>query len=233
MTQNFFITSTGTEIGKTMVTATLGFQLRATGSSVNAIKPIISGIPASKNLAEDMIGTDTAAILDSLDLPLNRKEIDQTSPLRYKAPLAPSMAAKLEGKLLDYSEVLSICRAAINKNDTTLIEGVGGSFVPLTNDKLVADWIADLQIPSILVAGSYLGTISHTIATVDAMRIRGLPIRSIVISESGGEDHPDLNETAREIRQHTNLRTVLLPRINGDCPWRRAPNILSALENSE
>ena len=233
MLSKFFITSTGTEIGKTMVTATLTYQLRQTGRPVTAIKPLISGIPDSSSLIEDMKDTDTAVILDALDEKISSQAIDRISPIRFKAPLAPSMAAKLEGRELDYSELISICMKALHSNNITLIEGVGGSFVPLTNNQLVTNWIADLNLPSILVAGSYLGTISHTIATVEAMQNRGLKITSIIISESAGAGHPELNKTANEIKYHTGLKTITLPRIAAPQPWRNAPNILEALTQGQ
>jgi dethiobiotin synthetase len=229
MQDKFFITSTGTEIGKTMVTATLVYQLRQAGKPVTALKPLISGIPNSGDLVSDMHGTDTAAIMDALDQNITPEAIDNISPIRFKAPLAPSMAAKLEGRELDYDDLISTCKNALKTDGTTLIEGVGGSFVPLMDTRLVTDWIKDLNLSSILVAGSYLGTISHTIATIEAMHNRGLDITSIIISESAGKDHPDLGETALEIKRHTNLKVITLPRISGGTPWRNAPGILRAL----
>lgn len=106
---------------------------------------------------------------------------------------------------------------------------MGGSFVPLTGDRLVADWIKDLGLESLLVVGSYLGTISHTIATLEAMRARGLVIRAIVISESAG-DNPDLIKTANEIRQLTGLEVSTIPRLPIiPEPWTVAPDLTHLL----
>jgi len=224
MTKGLFISSTGTEIGKTMVTASLCYQLRAAGRPVSALKPIISGIEAG-----DMSGTDTAIIADGLGLPLTAETVDTISPFRYKAPLAPSMAAKLEGRTLDYDALLETCRAALAKNPFTLIEGVGGSFVPLTDVKQVAHWMADLALPSIVVAGSYLGTLSHITATLEAMAARGLDVKALVISESAGDDHPDFEETLYQAGRWTDTPVIGLPRISGDAPWRRAPDLIGPL----
>lgn len=218
--KGLFITSTGTEIGKTMVTATLCHQLKAAGKPVAALKPIISGIEN-----DNMTGTDTACIADGLDLPLDADTVEAISPFRYKAPLAPSMAAKLEGRTLNYDAMIAVCRKVLDENPFTLVEGVGGSFVPLTVDKQVAHWIADLGLPSIVVAGSYLGTLSHITATLEAMEARGLRTKAVVISESAGDDHPDFDETLNQARTWTDIPIIGLPRVVGDRPWRHAPDL--------
>lgn len=219
-----FITSTGTEIGKTLVTAALCWQLRAHNKPVAALKPVISGIEQ-----DAMAGTDTAIIADGLGLPLTADTVDQISPFRFKAPLAPAMAAKLEGRTLDYDAVIRCCRDALAANPYTLVEGVGGSFVPMTDDKLVADWMSDMGLPSVLVTGSYLGTISHTIATIDAMRTRGLETKAIVMSESPAlpnSTHPNLQETGDQVSRWTGLPVTIIPRLEGETPWRQAPSLL-------
>ena len=217
----FFITSTGTEIGKTFITASLCYQLRKAGSSVHAIKPLISGIDE-----DDMQGTDTAIIADALGIELDSTTLDQISPFRYKAPLAPAMAAELEGKTLDYDEMLSFCRTTLENNPNCLVEGVGGSFVPLTKDKLVANWIADLRLPSIVVAGSYLGTLSHITATLEAMAARGLPVLALIVSESAGNDHPNFDATLEQARNWTNVPVFGVKRINGEKPWLNTLDLL-------
>ncbi len=220
-----FITSSGTEIGKTLVTAALCHQLRQAGKPVTALKPIISGVTD-----DAMAGTDTAIIADGLGLELTPDVVSRISPFRYKAPLAPVMAAELEGRPLDYDALISVCRESLAANPFTLVEGVGGSFVPLVGKTLVTDWIRDLGLPSLMVVGSYLGTISHTVATFEAMRARGLETCGIVVSESAGKGHPDLERTAREITSLTGVQTLTIPRIHEDKPWRHAPDLLPLIE---
>ncbi|NVJ71528.1 MAG: dethiobiotin synthase [Alphaproteobacteria bacterium] len=225
---NLFITSTGTEIGKTLVTAALCHQLRRQGETVTALKPIISGVDQNT-----MAESDTGVIAKALGLPLTEEVINQISPFRYKAPLAPTMAAEKEGKTLDYDAVIARCQQAMKAEGFTLIEGVGGSFVPLTDDKLVADWIKDLGLKSILVAGSYLGTMSHIIATLEAMQARGLDVIGIVISESPEGDifaNPDLEKTAWEIEKLTKLPVSTIPRISDEDAWREVPPLLQLLK---
>lgn len=219
-----FISSTGTEIGKTLVTATLAYQLRMSRKPVTAIKPVISDFDESAPQ-----GTDTALLAEAMGLPLSKETINILSPFRYRAPLAPSMAAALEGKTLNYDALIKACKTTLQQNPFTLIEGVGGSFVPLTGKKLVVDWIEDLALPSLLVIGSYLGTISHTIATLEAMHARGLSVTGIVMSATEGNDHPDLDKTADEIRGLTGLPLITITRLHGSKPWAKAPNLLPLL----
>ncbi|WP_417449896.1 dethiobiotin synthase [Kordiimonas sp.] len=218
-----FITSSGTEIGKTLVTAALCHQLRAAGKPVSALKPIISGVTD-----DTMDGSDTAIIADGLGLDLTPDVMHQISPFRYRAPLAPAMAAALEGRALDMDALINTCQTALDTNPFTLIEGVGGSFVPLVDRTLVADWIAALDLPSLMVVGSYLGTISHTLATLEAMQARNLEVRAIVMSESKG-DTPPLDATAEQLRCLSGLPVIMVPRLAGDKPWREAPSLLSLL----
>lgn len=224
MSEGLFITSTGTEIGKTFVTASLCRQLKAAGKPVAALKPIISGIEN-----DNMDGTDTAFIADGLDLPLTPEVVDAISPYRYKAPLAPSMAAKLEGRTLDYGALINTCQTALANNAFTLVEGVGGSFVPLTDEKQVAHWMADLALPSIVVAGSYLGTLSHITATLEAMAARGVGVSALVISETAGDGHPDFEETIHQAERWADVPVIGVRRIAGDRPWRNAPDLLTPL----
>ena len=157
MKQRFFITGTGTAVGKTFITASLARQARAQGLRVAAYKPVISGFDPACPAA-----SDTGLLLDSLDLPLSPAHIDTLSPWRYAAPLAPSMAARQENRPLDFAALIAHSQGALAGNeDLVLIEGVGGVMAPLTECHTVLDWIAALQVPTVLVAGAYLGTLSH------------------------------------------------------------------------
>lgn len=206
--RSFFITSSGTGIGKTYVTAGLTRYLLDAGKNVRAIKPLISGY--HDTMASD---SDTGRILAALGQPLAASHIDRVSPWRYAAPLSPDMAARREGRVVDYPALLQFCReAAQGPEDILLIEGVGGAFVPLDDKRTVADWIAALGLPAILVAGTYLGTMSHTLSAAKAMRRHGLDIAAIVVTESADSPAP-LAETADTIRNFLpDLPLVGIPR---------------------
>jgi dethiobiotin synthetase len=148
---------------------------------VRALKPVISGFDTATAPA-----SDSALLLDALGIPLCDEAIAAISPWRYAAPLSPNMAARAEGRAIDLDEVAAFCRQELSAgaDATVLIEGVGGLMVPLDERRTVLDWIARLNVPILLIAGSYLGAISHTLTCVEVLRSRGLPLAAILVNES-------------------------------------------------
>jgi dethiobiotin synthetase len=110
------------------------------------------------------------------------------SPLRFKAPLAPPSAARAEGVELRLSQLVQLCRERMT--GPLLIEGAGGVMSPIAEDGTNLDLIAELGVPALLVTGSYLGAVSHTLTAIEAMRVRKVDIVAVVVSESEGETPP-------------------------------------------
>jgi dethiobiotin synthetase len=187
-----FVTGSGTGIGKTFVTTRLIAELRARGRHVRALKPVASGFDTASPGA-----SDTGAILHALGLPLDAANIDAVSPWRFAAPLSPDMAAEREGRELPFRALLDFSRAP-SAADVTLIEGIGGVMVPLDAEHTVLDWIAALRAPVLLVVGSYLGTLSHTLTAAAVLRARGCELAAIAVSESAEQPVP-LAETVAGI----------------------------------
>jgi len=189
-----FVTAAGTDVGKTFVTVKLVAELHAARRSVLALKPVASGFDPG-NLA----ATDTGVLLDALGLAATPANLDSVSPWRFAAPLSPDMAAARERRRVPFEDLVEFCRAP-RPVDLTLIEGIGGVMVPLDDTHTVLDWIVEVGAPVLLVAGSYLGTLSHTLTSVAALRARGLEPAAIIVSESEQQPVP-LEETTRIIRQ--------------------------------
>jgi dethiobiotin synthetase len=203
----FFVTATGTGIGKTFVTCGLATCLRRRGRRVDAIKPVVTGFdPATAS------ASDPALLLASVGR--TPAEIEKISPWRFTAPLSPDMAAAREGQTLEFSSMVNFSRAAMaSAKDVLLIEGIGGIMVPFDARHTVLDWMVALRLPLILVAGSYLGTISHTLSAVDVLTRRDLTIAAVVVSESGGSSVP-LDDTCASIARFVAPIPVLaLPRL--------------------
>jgi dethiobiotin synthetase len=206
-----FVTATGTDIGKTFVTCGLVRALQARGRKVAALKPIASGFaPAGAELS------DSGLLLSALVRPVTPETIAEVSPWRFAAPLSPDLAAAREGRVIDFAAVAGFCRDAIATRDgALLIEGVGGVMSPLDARHTVLDWMAALDIPLVLVAGSYLGTISHSLTALDVLRRRGLAITCLVISESAISTVP-LDETRDAVARFApGIDVVALPRLAG------------------
>ena len=192
-----FITATGTDIGKTYVSAALLRHWRQAGKRVQALKPIMSGFdPAAP------AGSDAGQLLDALGLPIESQTLDAIAPWRFRAALSPDMAAAREGKTVNFPALLDFCRAETAKTaDILLIEGVGGVMAPINDQMTVLDWMAALRLPVVVVAGSYLGTISHTLTALDVLARKRIDIAALVINESPVSPVP-LAETAAAIGRY-------------------------------
>lgn len=206
-----FVTSTGTGIGKTYVAAGLIRYLRAEGRKVDAFKPVISGFEPAR--VEE---SDTGILLSALGLPANDAQINRISPWRFAAPLSPDMAGAKESRAIDFDALVNFSQSALaSANDAILIEGVGGIMVPLDRAHTVLDWMKTLDCPVLLVAGSYLGSISHTLSAAAVLRQHGIGLAMIVVSESDGSG-VDLDDTAGAVSRFVrDVGIVALPRKMG------------------
>jgi len=217
--QSFFIAAPGTGIGKTVVTTALCWQLRQSGKKLTALKPVISGYDP------DDEQNDTALILKSCSITPTEEAVEAVSPWRFAAPLAPDMAAAREGKPpVDLEALTAFCRNG--GEDYMLVEGIGGVMTPINDRHTVLDWMAALGWPVILVAGSYLGSISHTLMALEVLRARGLSVKALVVSES--ESSVLLEDTVATLEKFllAPIPVVKIPRIvaQGDL-WKHAPPI--------
>jgi dethiobiotin synthetase len=219
-----FVTATGTDIGKTFVAASLIRHWRAAGRAVEAFKPVASGFDPASAAA-----SDPGVLLAALGRPITPREIERIAPWRYAVPLSPDMAAEREGRALDFEALVAHSRAAIaSAKDVILIEGIGGIMVPLDGTHTVLDWIAALNIPLLVVTGSYLGTLSHTLTCLDVVARRNLAVGALVVNET-----PDatvtLDETARTLARFVpSIPIIRLPRVSGNAEGQDAIAAIAA-----
>jgi dethiobiotin synthetase len=168
-----FVTGTDTGCGKTVVTAALVRHLRAHGTDVGVMKPFATGVCAADISQEDDIALLRAAA--GID-----DGYDRISPSRFTRPLAPACASEIEKRDVEIGPVLELIRDYRKAHTVTVIEGIGGVAVPLTPSFLVSDFVRDLGAPALIVARSALGTINHTLLTVEHLRGRGVPVVGVV-----------------------------------------------------
>jgi dethiobiotin synthase len=166
-----FVSATGTDVGKTFVTTGLIRHYLAESRAVDAIKPVVSGFdPAA------MAQSDPGALLTALGRPLTIEEIQRISPWRFAAPLSPDMAARREGRAIDFDAVTGFCRSAMGKRrGLLLIEGIGGIMVPLDQSRTVVDLMTQLRLPikdAKTRAAEYLAVLWRKIVQQDRGRWR-------------------------------------------------------------
>lgn len=218
----FFITGSGTGIGKTLLTTALCWQLHSQGKKITALKPVITGYDANNQ------ANDTALILRSLGLSAQPKLMEAISPWRYAAPLSPNMAAAGEKRPIDTEALVAFCREhASLKTDIVLAEGAGGVMTPITDSFTMRDLMLALRWPVLLVGGSYLGAISHTLTAFEALTACGLAVKAVVISASPQKDVP-LDDTAATIEKFVpdTIPVVKVPRMpEKEELWKHVPSL--------
>lgn len=199
-----FVTATGTEIGKTYVSCGLIRHLRARGHRADARKLVVTGFDPAR--ADE---SDSGYLLAALGLPITPDEIARISPWRFAAPLSPDLAARREGRTLDFDALMKCSHDAVRAHAGTLVfEGIGGIMVPLDGSHTVLDWMTELNAPALVVAGSYLGSISHTLTCLDVLRRRALSIRAVIVNETPGST-VSVAETIQSVSQFAQEVPVL------------------------
>jgi dethiobiotin synthetase len=204
-----FITATGSDVGKTQVVASLVRQFRQMGRSVEAIKPIVSGYDPAQAAA-----SDTGILISALALPFTPESIDRLSPWRFRTALPPDLAARQEDRTIDIDALVAFCQNAVSeRRDVLLIEGVGGIMTPLDGHRTTLDVMMALQLPLILVTGTYRGAISHTLTALDSLFRRDMNVLATIVSETPGSAIA-LDDVVSAISRFT-APVIGLPRTRG------------------
>lgn len=200
--RGLFVTGTDTGVGKTVVTAAITAVLRAEGLNAGVWKPVQSGAPLGSGV------TDAERLLKITGID---ERPEAVAPFTFEAPLTPLLAAKQAGVTLTLKDLIAAGEPLAKRYDALLIEGAGGVAVPLTDDGLVADLIAELRIPALIVARSSLGTINHTLLTVSFLRQRGVPIIGIIMNDgelAERKDDPSVATNAELIERYSGLKVL-------------------------
>jgi dethiobiotin synthetase len=186
--RGLFVTGTDTGVGKSVVAAAICSGLAARGQRVAAFKPVVTGLdepagdwPPDHELLASVTGQEPAAV----------------APWRFGPPASPHLAAELGGTALEPPELLAAARRAGAWADALVCEGVGGLMVPITPGYLVRDLALDMRMPLVVVARPGLGTINHTLLTLEAARGAGLEPLAVVMTPWPAEPSP-LEQSNRE-----------------------------------
>ncbi len=170
--RGLFVTGTGTGVGKTVVAAIIARGLANAGTRVAVFKPAATGL-------EEPGETDHALLRRAAGSAQSDEEI---APYRYGPAASPHLAAELAGEEIDPVRLLEAARAAAANAEELVCEGVGGLLVPLAPRYLVRDLAADLELPLAIAAAPGLGTINHTLLTIEVARAAGLKIAGVVLT---------------------------------------------------
>ena len=204
MAAGVFVTGTGTEVGKTVVAATIARTLAGEGKRVAVFKPAVTGL-------DEGVETDHALLRRASGSNQSDEEI---APYRYGPPASPHLAAALAGEEIDPEQLRQTAAAAAEGADAIVCEGVGGLLVPLSPAYLVRDLAADLGYPLVVVASPGLGTINHTLLTIETARAAGLKVAAIVLNP-WPEETTEIERSNREtIAELAGAPILTLPQID-------------------
>jgi dethiobiotin synthetase len=172
-----FVTGTGTEVGKTVVAAVLAQTLAREGKRVAVFKPAVTGLDERGEADHDLLRRAAGSAQGD----------EEIAPYRYGPPASPHLAASLAGKEIEPARLLEATCAAAAGADTLVCEGVGGLMVPLSPGYLVRDLASELGYPLVVVASPGLGTINHTLLTLESARAAGLEVSTVVLTPWSGD----------------------------------------------
>lgn len=198
--RGIFITGTDTGVGKTIVTAVVVTALTANGINAGVMKPIATGTSAGADALSDPDWLASVTGVD--DLP------DLIAPYRFRTAAAPLIAAAREGLAIEPARIIEAFRALSTRHDCVVTEGIGGVMVPLTPDLLVVDLVKLMGLPVLVVARTSLGSINHTLLTLECLRNRGVPILGLIFNNPARPPSvPDESETSQTILRVSRLRS--------------------------
>ena len=189
-----FITGTDTGVGKTFVASALAARLRATGRRVAVMKPVETGVDREP---EDAVRLRAAAG--------DPASLDDVCPYRLRAPLAPAVAARLEGVTIDVDRIVGLIRRRAAAADVLLVEGAGGLLVPVAGKTTWLDVALRAELPLVIVGANRLGTINHCALTARAATAAGLEVRGFVLSQPASDTDASAATNAETIAALTGL----------------------------
>src|SRR5688572_18896714 len=195
-----FVTATDTEVGKTVIAGAIANHFLRKGKRVAVLKPIATGCAPRR---EGLVSEDAEFLASCADA---RFPLDLICPLRYREPLAPHVAADRAKVPVDYPAINRSLTMMTKESDVIIIEGIGGLMVPLDPKHTTLDLARWLYLPTVIVARPSLGTLNHTLLTVEALRRASIPIVGIVINRYPAESASIAEETnPRYLEKHAKV----------------------------
>jgi dethiobiotin synthetase len=183
--RGLFVTATDTGVGKTVVSAALLAAMAAAGERVRAYKPAVTGLEDEQEIAARGAWPADHELLAAVA----GMAPEEVSPLRFGPAVSPHLAAELAGEPIDPAQLLAAATAG-DPDEALIVEGVGGLLVPLAESYTVCDLAVALGLPMLVAARPGLGTINHTLLTLQVARAAGLDVRAVVLTPWPAEPSP-------------------------------------------
>lgn len=212
-TPGLFVTGTDTDVGKTMIACGIASVLRQQGVRVGVCKPVATGCERRR---EGLVSDDAELLAHAAD---SQFPLSVICPQCYAEPLAPAVAAERAGQPIEWLAVERSLRTIAEGSDVTIVEGVGGTRVPIDVGVTVIDLAARLALPAVVVARATLGTISHTLLTIDSLRSAGLEVTGVVINRYRADSASAAEETNADAIARWGEVPILA--IVPDEPWNK------------
>ena len=225
MRKGIFITGTDTEVGKTLIGGAIAFGLKKRGIDCGIMKPVQSGAIERNG---KLISQDADFLIKACDV---KDEVSLINPYCLKAPLAPSVAAKIGRRDVSLKKIIDAFNILSSRHQFMIVEGVGGFLVPIAKRYLVKDLVLDLKLPILIVSRLGLGTINHTLLTVEAARNCGIEILGVIFNESQDKPFTLCEKTNPNIISSLSGVPVLgiIPFISKAGTNQKSSNILKAI----
>jgi len=209
MKRAIFVTGTDTGIGKTVVSGLLARYFLKKGGRVITQKWVqtgssLPGLPLDIKTHLKIMGKDKNYI---------KSHLDDVIPYVFKFPASPHLAAKIEGRVINESKIIKSFKRLSSEFDYVIVEGTGGVLVPLNRKHLIVDLVAKLNLSVLLVAGNKLGSINHTLMSIEALKKRKLNIIGIVFNNMPGENKIILEDNCKIIKELSGEKVL------GVLPW--------------
>jgi len=221
-----FITGTDTHIGKTLVAGAIADWFRRRDLRVAVCKPIATGCEKRR---EGLVSQDAEFLAHHADA---KFPLSTICPQRFAEPLAPAVAAERAKQPIEWNAIDSAIQSMSDQSDVLIVEGVGGVMVPLTRKHMILDMIGWLGLPVVVVAGAGLGTINHTLLTLQALRAAKLPIAGVVINKYPAETPPIAEETnPRSIEKWGSVPVLcVVPEFKGEAIPKLPADVVGAID---
>lgn len=210
-----FVCGTDTNVGKTIITGTIALALKQAGYRVGVYKPLESGCSNTKS-QKKLIRADSEFLAKCAGI----TNLDDVNTYAFKEPLAPGVAAQLNGCSISFAKIKTHLEKLKKKYDIVLIEGAGGLLVPVSGKKTNLDLIKHLKTPVLIVARAGLGTLNHTLLTYQSLKQAKIPVSGVILNQTS---------SSKDISQKYNaqiLKDYRLPL------WGTMPHCTSLLPKS-